>query len=407
MKKLKIRDEQKGVIFIALIFVIVITLTIVFSLTLRSNVVEENLKNNEVVRTLFVVENETQGVLFSSVLIYVPASNKGAIVNLPGYTGAIYESLGRVDKLSKVYEEAGIDAYKKEVEKMLGMKISFYAIMSLDNFTKISDYLGGMRVFISEPVDCVSENGERWLLPSGAINLDGDKISTYLRYRLEEETEVDVQERYQNAMAALLTGLHDQKFAIFNKKNFRRYSACIKTNVDVDEEETLFKAIADVDSESIIKQTITGSLRRVDGQQLLFPDNNGEFIKEAVKQTTNMLASTDGTLTSRVYVLEIQNGTTTQGLARNTAILFKNASYDVLSPVNASRNDYEETVIIDHIGNTEVAKIVGEFIHCTNIKDETDFEDYGESTSEASVDFTIILGKDFNGRYVIPVRGSK
>ncbi len=401
MKKLRIRDEQKGIIFIALIFVIVITLFITFSITLKTNVVEDTLKTNEVLRTLFVVEDEDNSVLFSSLLIYVPTFKKAAILNIPGYTGAIYQTLGRVDKIEKVYEEVGITAYKTEVEKMLGTKIPFYVIMSLPNFVKISDYLGGMRVFISEPIDSWSENGERWLLPSGAINLDGDKISTYLRYRLEDETQADVQERYQNAMAAFLTGLSDKKFVIFTKNNFELYSECFTTNVNREEEETLFQLIADVDSESIIKQTITGSLRRVDGQTLLFPDNNGEFIKEAVKQTTSMLTSTDGSMTSRVYVLEIQNGTTTQGLARNTAALFQKASYDVLSPINADRNDYEETVIIDHIGNAEIAKIVGEFIHCTNIKNEDEFEEAENFSSEANVDFTIILGKDFNGRYVI------
>ena len=85
---------------------------------------------------------------------------------------------------------------------------------------------------------------------------------------------------------------------------------------------TLFSTLSDVDSESIIRQTITGSARNVDGQFLLLPLNNGEFIKEAIKQTTNMLVSADGSLTSRVYVLEIQNGTNKQGLARNTSILF-------------------------------------------------------------------------------------
>lgn len=406
MKKLHIRDEQKGIIFIALIFLIVIILSVVFSITLQTNAVDDNLKENEVLKTLFVVEDEDSSVLFSSVLIYVPTSSKAAIVNLPGYTGAIYQSLNRVDKLEKVYEEKGIDAFKGEVEKMLGMKVPFYVIMNLDNFIKISDYLGGMRVFISEPIDCWAEDGERWLLPSGAVNLDGDKISTYLRYRLEDEAEADVQERYQNVMAAFLTGLSNQKFAIFTKKNFERYNECITTNLDAKENETLFKLIADVDAESIIKQTITGSQRRMDGQVLLFPDNNGEFIKEAVKQTTNLLTSTDGNMTSRVYVIEIQNGTSTQGLARNTAILYQKASYDVLSPVNADRNDYEETIIIDRIGNSEVAKLVGEFIHCSNIKEESELEEVGNSTSEANVDFTIILGKDFNGRYVIPSRGS-
>ena len=404
MGKIKIRDEQKGVIFIALIILIGVAISIVFAFSLKTNTVEDALKEKGIMRTLIVVEDKDSSMLFSSVLIYNPTSNKAALVNLPGYTGAIYQSLGRVDKLEKVYSDAGITAFRNETEKLLGMTIPYYAILTLDSFIKISDYLGGMRVFISEPVDCVSEENERWLLPSGAINLDGDKITTYLHYRLEDETEADVQERYQNAMAAFITGLHDKKFIIFNKENRKRYLDFIKTNLNEEEEITLFEAIADVDAESIIKQTITGSLRRVDGQQLLMPDNNGEFIKEAVKTTTNLLASTDGTLTSRVYVLEIQNGTTTQGLARNTAILFQNASYDVLSPVNAPRNDYEETVIIDHLGNMDVAKIVGDFIHCTNIREATPEEEAESSSLDAGVDFTIILGRDFDGRYVVPSR---
>ena len=404
MGKLKIRDEQKGVIFIALIFITAVALSVIFAFSLKTNTVETSLKNNEIQRTLFVVEDSDAGALFSSVLIYNPQTAKAALVNLPGYTGAIYQSLGRVDRLDKVYSEAGIVAYRNEVEKLLGLKLPYYAILTLDGFIKFSDYLGGMRIFIAEPIDCVSEEGERWLLPSGAINLDGDKISTYLHYKLEDETEADEQERYQNAMAAFITGLHDKKFQVFSKENVERYQNLIQTNLNKDEELSLFEAIADVDAESIIKQTITGSLRRVDGQQLLMPDNNGEFIKEAVKQTTNMLTSSDGTLTSRVYVLEIQNGTTTQGLARNTAILFQNASYDVLSPVNAPRNDYDETVIIDHIGNMDVAKSVGEFIHCTNIREATPEEEAESSSLDAGVDFTIILGKDFDGRYVQPSR---
>ena len=404
MGKIKIRDEQKGAIFIALIILIGIAISILFAFSLKTNSVEDALKEKGIMRTLIVVEDKDSSMLFSSLLIYNPLSQKAALVNLPGYTGAIYQSLGRVDKLAKVYSDAGITAFRNETEKLLGMTIPYYAILTLDSFIKISDYLGGMRVFISEPVDCISEDGERWLLPSGAINLDGDKINTYLHYRLDDELESDVQERYQNAMAAFITGLHDKKFIIFNKSNRKRYLDFIKTNLKEEEETSLFEAIADVDAESIIKQTITGSLRRVDGQQLLMPDNNGEFIKEAVKQTTNLLASTDGTLTSRVYVLEIQNGTTTQGLARNTAILFQNASYDVLSPVNAPRNDYDETVIIDHLGNKDVAKIVGDFIHCTNIREATPEEEAESSSLDAGVDFTIILGRDFDGRYVVPSR---
>lgn len=396
----KLRDEQKGIIFIVLILVIIGAVGIFFAFSLKKDEVKEVIERDQLLRVLFVVEDEDANALFSNVLIYNPATKKGAVINLPGNTGAIYQSLGRVDRLDEVYNEGRIETYKNEVDKLLGIRIPFTSVIQLDNFIKLCDMLGGMRVFIPSPIDSVSEDGDRWLLPSGAINLDGDKVATYLQYTDNEESEDNIQDRYQYIMVALLTGIHDKSFVIFNKNNFKEYAACFQTNLDDDDEVSLFSTIAEIDSESIIRQTITGSLRNVDNQQLLFPLNNGEFIKEAVQQTTNMLISSDGSFSSRVYVLEIQNGTTTQGLAKRTSTLYQDASYNVLAAVNADSNDYAETVIIDRIGNEAAARNVGELIHCTNIKLA---EESGEisSSSEAQVDFTIILGKDFNGRYVI------
>ena len=397
----KLRNEQKGILFIALIVIVIIALSLFFARSLKTNSVEDALEHDTLLRTLFVVQNDDGTELFSNVIILDTSTKKAAVINLPGYTGAIFQSLGRTDRLAQVYNELGMVSYRTEVQKMLGISIPYTTMVRLEDFIRLCDMFGGMRVFIPSPIDSTSEEGERWLLPSGAVTLDGDKIAVYLRYRDEEETEESIQDRYQNVMGAFLTGLHDQSFKIFNtSKNFKRFSVSLNTNLADYEEETLYSEISQIDTESIIKQTITGSLRNVDGQQLLFPLNNGEFIKEAVKQTTYMLMSSDGTISNRIYVLEIQNGTKTQGLARRTATLYQNASYDVLSAVNADSNDYAETVIVDHIGNEAVARQVGELIRCTNIKQADEMED--GSSGDSMVDFTVILGRDFNGAYVIP-----
>ncbi len=400
MKKTKIRDEQKGWIFIAIIILIIVALVFFFAKSLKHNVVQDELKESDIVRMLFVVQDSDESILFSNVMILDHKTNKGALVNLPGFTGSIYKSLGRTDRLDVIYSEKGIESFKTEIERLLSIQIPFYSVISLDGFLQMSDYLGGMRVFIPEPVDYVDDDGQRWLLPSGSVNLDGDKLNIYLHYRMAEESEFDIQERYQNVMTAFISGLHEKKFTIFSKDNFKFYGKNIETNVKDKEEKILYQTVAEVDSESLIKQTISGSLRNVDGQVLLMPDNNGDLIKEALKQTTSMLISTDGTVSSRVYVLEIQNGTTTNGLARNTSALFQKANYDVLSTLNADRNDYEKTIIIDHYGNEETARMVGEFIHCTNIIRPETPEEIELYATDTSVDFTIILGKDFNGRYV-------
>ncbi|MCR4954357.1 MAG: LCP family protein [Treponema sp.] len=403
----KIRDEQKGMIFIIMILVLVVAVSAFFVFSLHTNEVKDYLKKDSSIRMLMLVEDEDSDALFSTVLIYYPSSKRGALINLPGYTGAIYESLGRVDRLDSVYNEQGILPFKSEVEKLLGITIPFYDVISLENFIHLSDVLSGMRVFIPSPIDCSAPDGERWLLPSGAVNLDGDKISIYLRYRLEDETEADLQERYQNVMSAFFTGLHDKRYILFNKGNFKKISPWFKTGLRYEEEEFLFETISDIDTESIIHQSINGSVRNVEGHQLLFPLNNGENLRNSVRQVTSMLVSGDGSFTSRVYVLEIQNGTNVQHLARDTQRLFQQAGYDVLPAVNADSNDYEDTVIIDHIGDEESAKIVGDFIHCTNIVQTDSTKEAEVGSVKASVDFTIILGKDFNGQYVVKRRNSR
>jgi polyisoprenyl-teichoic acid--peptidoglycan teichoic acid transferase len=397
-----IRDEQKGALFLILIAFILVAAGVIIWLSLRTDTVAESLGNDQVVRVLFVMENEKGSVLFTNVLIYYPVSKKAALVNVPGNTGAIYQSLGRVDRIDAVYKEKGISVYKNEIDTMLGMTIPFTIVVKLNDFVKLTDLMGGMHIFISQPVDVRLNSGERWLLPSGAVTLDGDKVSTYLRCRLADETDDDVQDRYQNMMIAFFTALSERKSVIFMRKYFNLYASLLSTNLDRKDLYKLLSLLSEMDTEYIIRQTITGSFRKIDKETLLFPLNNGEFIKQAVSQATNMLVSTGGMMTSRVYVLEIQNGTTEQGLAHNAAILFQNASYDVLSAINADSVDCEETVIIDHIGNKDIAKMVGDFIHCTNIKEEEVKPDVAGNDSAADVDFTIILGKDFDGRYVRP-----
>lgn len=400
MQKYKMRDEQKGAVFLGIIFLIIIAVSIIFALSLKRDNVEEQLGKDLIVRTLFVVKNKDEAV-FSNLLVYYPVSKKAAVINIPGNIGSIFQTLGRVDRIDNVYKEKGIAAYVNEIEKLLACTIPFHISIELSDFMKLTDMLGGFRVFIPAPVDAVSAEGGRWLLPSGAVTLDGDKISTYLNYRVEGETDSDIQERTQNVIAAFFTALHDKKSYVFlNKKIFRQYESLMDINLKKDDAFKLLSMISDIDAETVIKQNITGHERIVDGKTLVFPLNNGEFIKEAVRQTTKILISTSSAFASRIYVLEIKNGTTTQGLAHNTSILYQNASYDVLSAVNADRNDYEKTVIIDHIGNKEIAEIVGEFIRCTNIIEEELGNPDQEKDVVSDVDFTIILGKDFDGRYV-------
>jgi len=391
--------ETKGAIFLVIILFILVGVTVFLSLSLRTDTVDESLKNESVIKVLFVMEDSNQ-VLFTDVFFYYPVSQHGALINILGNTGAIYESISRVDRIDAIYSEMGIETYRSEVEKLIGMSIPFYMVLHREQFSELTDMLGGMNVFVPAPVDVKNDEGQRWLLPSGAVTLDGDKINTYLTYLKSDESDTEQQDRRQNVMIAFLTALNRNRAQVLSPKSFPVYAKKIEANLEGKNLLRLLTEISNVDAERIQPQTITGSRRVVDGKVLLFPFYDGQLIKDVAKQTATALVSMDENTVNRTYVLEIQNGTNVQGLARNTSVLLQGAGYDVLSTLNADRNDYENTIIINHIGNKEIAENLGNFIRCTNIvEEEVKPESEGAEVS-SNVDFTIILGRDFDGRFV-------
>ncbi len=393
-------QANKSVIFLGLIVLILVVMVTIIAFSLRTDPVEETLQDESVMKVLIVLHDEEGESILTDVLLYYPVSKKGALFDILGNTGSIYESLGRVDRIDAIYKEKGIDVYKKEIEKLLAVDIPFTLEFDAEGFGEITDILGGMKVFVPTPVDEVSPNGEHWLLPGGAVTLDGDKIDTYINYILPDELESDREERKQNVLIAFLSALGENRNVIFNKKNFPVFAKKFKSNIGDKGLYSLLEQISYVDSQRLNPQIITGSTRMVDGKKLLFPYYDGQLIKDVVKQTMNSLISEDGTMQNRVYVINVLNGTSKQGLARNTASLLKSAGYEILGVGNADKNDYEDTAIINHIGNKEVAKALGDFIHCENIIEEEVKPESEGLDNVADVDFTLIVGADFDGRYV-------
>ena len=260
--------ERNGGIFLVLIFMILVTLTVVLALSLHTNAVDETLKNDSVIKVLFVMEDRNQ-VLFTDVLLYYPVSKRGAIINILGNTGAIFQSLGRVDRIDAIYTELGMETYKKEIESLIDMPIPFYIVLHRDHFGELTDMLGGMKVFVPSPVDIKDDEGNRWLLPSGAVTLDGDKINTYLTYTKPDESADDVEDRRQNVMIAFLTALSREAEKL--PLSFPMYEARLESNIEGANLQRLLTEIANLDAEHLVPQAITGSRRMVDGKMLLFP----------------------------------------------------------------------------------------------------------------------------------------
>ncbi|MBQ7618859.1 MAG: LCP family protein [Treponema sp.] len=385
-------------IFLILIIAILLSLAISFYVYLRADSVKDKLKTDPIIKSLILLEDGDK-VIFTDVFLAYAESGKGALVTVPGNTGGIYSSLGRVDRIDAVFEEKGLAAYKSEVEKLVDMDLTYVIEIQLKDFERLADLLGGLGVFIPQPVDERGPNGEIWLLPSGAVNLFGEKVHTYMTYRAGDDDEDSLQERRQSMLVALLASLRKNKNIVFKRENFKEFSSLFTSNLSQKDFSELLEIITRIDYERVTQLEVTGLNQSVDGKILLYPFRNGDFIKEVVRRAVSSIIAASGSSSDRAYVLEIQNGTKVQGLARNTQILLQGAGFEVLNISNAPSNEYEQTEIVDLIGNREAAKSLGDFIRCSKIT-EARVAAEGENVETPNFDFILILGRDFDGRYV-------
>lgn len=390
---------DRSIIFLVAILLVLLCAAVMLIIAVRTDPVKDSLSGDKILKVLMVLEDKGTP-LATNIIAYYPGNKRAAMFDIPGETGLIIKSLGRVDRIDAVYQEKGCDQYRKEIESLTGISIPFSLEISLDRFARLTDLLGGLNVFIPTPVDITSAE-ERVLLPSGAVTLDGDKIRSFVTYVDPLDQEGESSSRRQKALLAFFRALNDNAPTIFSPALFPAVKECITANIPDDSLRLVMVQLSETDAERLVPQRLTGSLREVDGKKLLFPFYDGQLLKDIIRQTLGVLASDNTATQERIYALEILNGTKSQGLAKNTSELYQSFGYDVIRVGNAENMEFEETVIVDRIGNKEVADTIAQIIQCGNIRG-TSVEDDGTDLygTEAVVDFTIILGKDFNGRYV-------
>jgi len=177
----------------------------------------------------------------------------------------------------------------------------------------------------------------------------------------------------------------------------------MQNNLNQRAKSRLLEEFARIDMDRINIQTVGGNLREVAGKVQLIPYYDGNLVKDIVRQVLSTLTNpADVIHGDRVFTAEVLNGTTVSGLAGRTAELYRGFGYDVISIGNAPHTSYENTVIIDRSGVEGAAEYLAAIIRCKNIIKESSGRESPEAMQniEYRSDFTLIIGRDFNGRYV-------
>ena len=180
---------DRSIVFLLAILTILIGAVAILVFSMKVDPLKDSLANDKLLKVLIVLEDG--GIPVSSnIVAYYPGSKRAAMFDIPGETGLIIRSLGRVDRIDSLYAERGIEDFRREIETLTGISVPFRISMTVDGFSRMTDLLGGLEVFIPTPVD-LTEGDARVLLPSGGVTLDGDKLRTYISYSdpLDQEGE--------------------------------------------------------------------------------------------------------------------------------------------------------------------------------------------------------------------------
>ena len=390
-------------VFLLVLIVLLLAGGIVFAVyTLRSDPVEEILANDRVISVLYVIEKDRKP-LSTFVLMCYHKTGRAALFDIPGELGLLIRRINRVDRIDAVYNPERIPVFENEVENLLGIDIAFSIVINTENLGRAVDLIEGVELFIPAKVE-LYDGGKPVLFPSGVSRLDGDKAVTYISYSAPDEDREMAVFRRQRFFLGFLKRQAEVNDSLKNPAVSQMYQSFLQTGLSQRARVRLFDEFTGIDMDRVSVQPVGGNPREVSGQMLLIPYYDGNLVKEIVRQALATLTSpTDGSQSDRVYTVEVLNGTSVNGLAGRTAEVLRGFGYDIISIANADHSNYEKTIVIDRSGLEEMVNIFAGIIRCTNISFEAPDREEGVSaiqSFEYRSDFTLIIGRDFNGRYV-------
>lgn len=387
------RRSQNAAWYLALIVILTAGLIVWAVLSLRIDLFTDTLKKEEAVSILLVIDDGEQP-LMTEVVFFHPVTHNGALINIPDETGSLLTAVDKVARLETIYDPEDISTYASAASDLLGLDIDFSIRMSAENFEMLVDLAGGIDIFIPNAINDTFD-GVRYLFPPGGVNLDGAKARSYLEYRPSGEVVEERTGREHRIAQSLLIGMARNSELLLSEAVFPYTSDLIESDMDNKGLSSFLESLSNLDASRFVLQGVLGNRRTLDGEVVLFPYYDGKLIKETVQRVREALGLEDefgeDMLTVRV---EILNGTEINGLASRTAQIYQSYGFRIISVTNAERDDYERTVILDRRGNPDATRRVAELIRCEQIHSELD------ENGDETVDVTIILGKDYDGRYV-------
>lgn len=271
-------------------------------------------------------------------------------------------------KLNTANVYGGPAAAKKVVSTILDLPIHYYLQMDFSAFKQAVEAVGGVSIDVKEALrdpayPCEKNEGKEcgYFQPAGKQQMNGTQALRYVRCRKGNcGNDFGRSERQQQVMVALRQKALEASTLTNPVKISKLIDAVgshVKTDLTLSEIQKLAAIAKDVDTSKMSRKVLTdgedgllmsGASAFPGAGAILIP-KAGPFNYADIQDLAHSIFS-DGYIKKENAAIEVQNGTSVNGLAGIVTKTLKGRGYNMLAPLSADKSTYNRTVIYDYSG---------------------------------------------------------
>ena len=355
----------------------------------------ENTKKNLDTITFLLLgksQNLTDTIIVCS---YNPKNQTASMLSIPRDTfiGKNKNKATASDKINSLYQ-ISIDKTIKAVNEVTGLDIKYYAVIDTESLRKVVDAVGGIYYDVPRDMDYEDPSQKLYIhLKAGYQLLDGDKAEQLLRYRhgnkLSDTYSDEWGEQDLGRMRTQREFLTVAAKQILQFKNIFKIGQFIEivhkyveTNIPLELVKDYVPYAIEFDSENIQSNVLPGTSEKCNGVWIYTID------KKASQSIVSELFpdSISSNSQSKNTNIELLNGSGNKEILTKVSKLLKENGYTIKK--SDSTSSTSKTTIINRTGKSEdEANSLKNILSIGNLTTG--------NKSENDIDFTIIIGKDF------------
>lgn len=311
-----------------------------------------------------------------AVLISIPRDMR---VQIPGKSKA---------RVNAAYAYGGVSSTVKTVENFIDLPIHHYATIDFRGFEKIVDALGGIDIYLEEPL---IDRKTKFGIPAGKQKFDGERALNYVRFRRDARGDFGRIERQQKFLKAVMSKALSFGSIIRMPRLIKIFTENAQTDLSASEILKYTRVARAVKKEDVEMVMLPGSSKSIGGASYVIPDEEKiADIIEAVKEgrSVGTVSGEKRAISNRDVKLKILNGCGEAGLATKAQTKLTSKGFKVVSTGNASNFGYKKTTVLYYTNGYQKALRVSKYFSGSKVK-------FSGKSLGSAIDVILVLGSDY------------